>query len=210
MGKVLTFYLLEKFVWHHTSLNFVHTKKNPFQGALAFFDNASSVLLSLLGTDTDYIRTRGRCVCEHFSWDSDPQPRHQGWWWTPPCRCSRGERRRGSLNSSAVVLDIQVLQSLSPLSCVFYQCGSSSRFQIWSCSHIGHTWKLSSQYHLWKPGWHQWRHRWQTQMLCKNVLMPEEFEGRHGYYILEKSLLFCILNLGKLVRWLVINEVHIC
>ena len=47
-------------------------------------------------------------------------------------------------------------------------------------------------------------------MLCKNVLMPEEFEGPHGYYILEKSLLFCILNLGKLVRWLVINEVHIC
>ena len=112
-----TFYLLEKFVWHHTSLNFVHTKKNPFQGALAFFDNASSVLLSLLGTDKNYISTRGRCVCEHFSWDSDPQPRHQGWWCSPPCRCSRGERRRGSLNSSAVVLDIQVLQSLSPLSC---------------------------------------------------------------------------------------------
>ena len=55
-----------------------------------------------------------------------------------------------------------------------------------------------------------WGKCWQIQMLSKNVLMPEEFEGPHGYYILEKSLLFCILNWGKWVRWLVINEVHIC
>ena len=48
-------YLLEKFVWDHTSLNFVHTKKNPFQGGLAFFIMPLPVLLSLLGTDTTHL-----------------------------------------------------------------------------------------------------------------------------------------------------------
>ena len=65
------------------------------------------------------------------------------WLRTPPCWCPRGGRRRGSLNSSNVVLDVQVLPRWSPPSCEFFQCGSSSRFQIWSCSHIGHTGKCS-------------------------------------------------------------------
>ena len=124
------FYLLEKFVWHHTSLNFVHTKKNPFQGALAFFDNASSVLLSRLGTDTDYTRMRGRCVCAHFSGDSGPQPRHLGWWWTPPCRCSRGGRRRGRTSSDLALWGSQGRMGLSSLSCEFFQRGSSNHFRI--------------------------------------------------------------------------------
>ena len=45
-------------------------------------------------------------------------------------------------------------------------------------------------------------------MFCKNVLMPKEFEGPHGYFILEKGILnfelrkmkVCLNFLNKIVQ----------
>ena len=57
LGMLYTLiYLLEKIVWHDTSLNFVHTMKSPrtacspaCRGTPAFVSNASFVFLFLLG-----------------------------------------------------------------------------------------------------------------------------------------------------------------
>ena len=67
-------YLLEKFVWSDTSLNFVHTIKSPqtacsptcrspaCRGTPAFVANASSVLRFLLGIETYCTSKRGICA----------------------------------------------------------------------------------------------------------------------------------------------------
>ena len=51
-----------------------------------------------------------------------------------------------------------------------------------------------------------WGKCWQTQILCKNVLMPEEFEGPYGYYTLEKNLLHFKLRHNFKQRALVLSQ----
>ena len=90
------FYLLEKFVWNHTSLNFVHTIKSPqtagrtrcrspvCRGTPAFLANASPVLQFLLGIETYCTSKRGICALAHRG-DLNPQPQLcQHWQGTAP------------------------------------------------------------------------------------------------------------------------------
>ena len=92
-GFYLFIYLLEKFVWHHTSLNFVHTKKSPqtacretpwgfpTQASLA---NASFVLRSLWDIEPCCTSKRDRCALAQIWGELDPQPQLHGGQRTPP------------------------------------------------------------------------------------------------------------------------------
>ena len=78
-------HLLERFVWHHTSLNFVHTMKSPWtacRGSFAFVANASSLFLLLLGIET-YCSSKRDIYALAQRGDSGPRPQLHAGWRTP-------------------------------------------------------------------------------------------------------------------------------